>query len=108
MPAVALLGSDFSAFARCLRSRSAKCGEQLCFLRLRGFQMPVLDVAVTADVLGNLRQLDREIVVVGCECCNQLVEEHLVLAVRPKTSNAGPRRTRIFASTRNAPIIHGP
>ena len=50
-----LLGSDLGERARRLRSRAAECGEQLRFLRLRNLQVPVLDVSVAANVLGNLR-----------------------------------------------------
>src|SRR4030095_13728948 len=79
MPALNTLGSDYGALARCMRSRSAERGEQLRFLRFRDSEVPIFHVAVAANVLGNLRQLHREVVIVRRECAHELVDERLVL-----------------------------
>src|SRR5213075_3383838 len=93
MPALSSsLSRDHGALARRLGARSAERGEQLGFLRLRGLEVPILDVAVTANVLGNLRKLHGKPVIVRRERCDELIDERLVLpgqrALRPPLGGA--------------------
>ena len=57
----------------------AEGGQQVGLARLGGGEMRRLDVAVTADVLGDRRDLDGERVVVVVEAGDQRLDDRLIL-----------------------------
>src|SRR5205823_8535297 len=59
--------------------RGPESRDQIGLLRLRRLEMPILDVAVAADLFGNAGELDRECMVVRREPRQQLVDQRLVV-----------------------------